>query len=163
MDGTPKVEGSGCKCSSSMFPCLSGLSGPNRAMQPRCAMRFELHTPKSLAMRKSFFFLAMRKHIRLIWNHRKMQEKTPAKILRCWAAMRKSGCFLRSTDAKCLRFGLPLRFGLRCERSRCQIASDSGQAMRATKLVALRLAWWPHSAIAACKFAMLGFQTATKP
>ena len=31
------------------------LSGPNRAMQPRCAMRFESHTPKSLAMRKSFF------------------------------------------------------------------------------------------------------------
>ena len=26
------------------------LSGPNRAMQPRCAMRFESHTPKSLAM-----------------------------------------------------------------------------------------------------------------
>ena len=31
------------------------LSGPNRAMQPRCAMRFESHTPKSLAMRKIFF------------------------------------------------------------------------------------------------------------
>ena len=31
------------------------LSGPNCAMQPRCAMRFESHTPKSLAMRKSFF------------------------------------------------------------------------------------------------------------
>ena len=76
----------------------------------------------------------MRKHIRLIWNHRKMQEKTPAKILRCWVAMRKSGCFLRSSDAKCLRFGLPLRFGLRCERPRCQIASDSGRAMRTTKL-----------------------------
>ena len=33
----------------------SVLSGPNRAMQPRCAMRFESHTPKSLAMRKVFF------------------------------------------------------------------------------------------------------------
>ena len=33
----------------------TALSGPNRAMQPRCAMRFESHTPKSLAMRKSFF------------------------------------------------------------------------------------------------------------
>ena len=32
------------------------LSGPNRAMQPQCAMRFESHTPKSLAMRKPFFF-----------------------------------------------------------------------------------------------------------
>ena len=31
------------------------LSGPNRAKQPRCAMRFESHIPKSLAMRKSFF------------------------------------------------------------------------------------------------------------
>ena len=31
------------------------FSGPNRAMQLRCAMRFESHTPKSLAMRKSFF------------------------------------------------------------------------------------------------------------
>ena len=35
--------------------CVCVLSGPNRAMQPRCAMRFESHTPKSLAMRKSFF------------------------------------------------------------------------------------------------------------
>ena len=54
------------------------LSGSNRAMQPRCAMRFESHIPKSLAMRRVFFFpLAMRKHIRLIWNHRKMPEKKP--------------------------------------------------------------------------------------
>ena len=30
------------------------LSGPNRAMQPRCAMRFESHTSRSLAMRKRF-------------------------------------------------------------------------------------------------------------
>ena len=36
------------------------LGGPNRAMQPRCAMRFESHTPKSLAMRKSFFFFFLR-------------------------------------------------------------------------------------------------------
>ena len=42
------------------------LSDPNRAMQPRCAMRFESHTPKSLAMRKSFFSLAMREPISLI-------------------------------------------------------------------------------------------------
>ena len=32
------------------------LSGPNRAMQPRCAMRFESHIPESLAMRTSLFF-----------------------------------------------------------------------------------------------------------
>ena len=36
------------------------LSGPNRAMQPRCAMRFESQIPKSLAMRKSFFFFFFR-------------------------------------------------------------------------------------------------------
>ena len=68
------------------------LSGPNRAMQPRCAMRFESHTPKSLAMRKSFS-LAMRKYISLIWNHRKMPEKPSANILRCWPAMQKIGMF----------------------------------------------------------------------
>ena len=31
------------------------VSGPNRAMPPQCAMRFESHTPKSLATRKRFF------------------------------------------------------------------------------------------------------------
>ena len=36
-------------------PHEAALSGPNRAMQPRCAMRFESHIPKSLAMRKGFF------------------------------------------------------------------------------------------------------------
>ena len=34
---------------------IQDLSGPNRAMQPRCAMRCESRTAKSLAMRKSFF------------------------------------------------------------------------------------------------------------
>ena len=43
------------------------------------------------------------------------------------------------TISKCLRFGLPLLFGLRCERLRCQIASDVGRAMRTTK------AWWHAS------------------
>ena len=46
---------------------------------------------------------------------------------------KKSGCFLRWSDVKCLRFGLLLQFGLRCERPRCQSASDVGRAMRATK------------------------------
>ena len=46
---------------------ILGLSGPNRAMQRRCAMRFESHIPKSLAMQKKVFFWgAMLKHIRLI-------------------------------------------------------------------------------------------------
>ena len=31
------------------------LSGPNRAMLLRCAMRFESHTPKSPALQKCFF------------------------------------------------------------------------------------------------------------
>ena len=44
---------------------VPNLSGPNRAMQWRCAIPFELHTPKSLAMRKSFL-LAMQRPIRLI-------------------------------------------------------------------------------------------------
>ena len=46
---------------------------------------------------------------------------------------KESACFLRSSDAKCLRFGLPLQFGLRCERPRSKIASDVGRAMRTTK------------------------------
>ena len=69
----------------------------------------------------------------------KSQENARKKRLRksCDVGLRceKSGCFLRSSDAKCLRFGLSLRFGLRCERPRCQIASDVGRAMRTTKSV----------------------------
>ena len=38
------------------------LSGPNRAMQPRCAMRFESHIPKSPARRKSFLFCDAKTH-----------------------------------------------------------------------------------------------------
>ena len=52
------------------------LSGPNRAMQLRCARRFESHTPKSLAMRKQCF----------------SDAKTG---VRCWAAMRKIGKFFK--------------------------------------------------------------------
>ena len=111
------------------------LSGPNRAMQPRCAMRFESHTPKSLAMRKSFFFASDAKTHSL---DLKSQENARNKRLRksCDVGLRceKSGCFLRSSDAKSLRFGLPLRFGLRCEHPQCQIARDVGRAMRTTKL-----------------------------
>ena len=71
------------------------------------------------------------------WPENPLEKKMPEKSLRksCDVGLRceKSGCFLRSSDAKCLRFGLPLRFGLRCERPRCQIASDVGRAMRTTK------------------------------
>ena len=183
-------------------------------MQPRCAMRFESHAPKSLAMRKSlggrfgyflffsargggrgsrgaggrwgigfllkspgggppgregprgregvcselgnfwgggggggakyffsgpkcpprsFFASAAKTHsldLKSQENARKtFCEKSCDVGLRC----EKLACFLRSSNAKCLRFGLPLRFGLRCEYPRCQIASDAGRAMRTTK------------------------------
>ena len=62
-----------------------------------------------------------------------MPEKSLRKSCDVGLRCEKSGCFLRSSDAKWLRFGLPLRFGLRCEHLRCQIASDVGRAMRTTK------------------------------
>ena len=103
-------------------------------MQPRCAMRFESQIPKSLAMRRSSFASDAKTHS-LDLKSQEDARKKPAKILRCCPAMqKKSGCFLRSSVAKCLRFGLPLRFGLRCERPRCQIANDVGRAMRTTKM-----------------------------
>ena len=75
----------------------------------------------------------MRKHNAWSEITGKCQKKSPRKSCDVGLRCEKSGCFLRSSDAKCLRFGLPLRFGLRCEHPRCQIASDSGRAMRATK------------------------------
>ena len=62
------------------------LSGPNRAMQPRCVLQFDSHSPKSIAMRKSFFF-------RLALNQKSQENarNTPAKILRCWPAVRNTG------------------------------------------------------------------------
>ena len=77
--------------------------------------------------------LAMWKSLILLSDHRN-GRRAPAQILWWWLAMRNIGVVLRSTDAKCLRFGLSLLFGLRCERPRCKIASDAGRAMRATKL-----------------------------
>ena len=91
--------------------------------------------PQIASDAKKFFFASDAKthslDLKSQENARKTFCENPAMSigLRC----EKSGCFLRSSDAKCLRFGLPLRFGLRCERPRCQIASDSGRAMRATK------------------------------
>ena len=107
--------------------------GPNRAMQPRCAMRFESHTPKTLAMRKSCFASDAKTHwfdLKSQENARKTFCENPA-MLACDAKNRH--VFLRSSDAKSLRFGLPLRFGLRCECPRCQITSDVDRSMRATK------------------------------
>ena len=83
--------------------------------------------------KKFFFSLAMWKPISLIWNHRKSQKYLLRKSCDAGLRCKKSACFLRSSDAKCLRFGLPLRFGLRCGHPQCQIASDVGRAMRTTK------------------------------
>ena len=69
------------------------LSGPNRAMQPRCAMRFEPHIPKSLAMRKSFFASDAKAHLLDLKSQENARKNACEKILRCWPAMRKSGCF----------------------------------------------------------------------
>ena len=95
-------------------------------------MRFESHIPKSLAMRKSFFASDAKTHsldLKSQENARKKTCENPA-MLACDARNRG---VLRSNDTKCLRFGLPLRFGLRHEHLRCQLASDVGRAMRATK------------------------------
>ena len=60
----------------------------------------------------------------------KLQRKSCDDGLRC----EKSACLSRSCDAKCLRFGLWLRFGLRRVCLRCQITSDVGWAMRITEI-----------------------------
>ena len=101
-----------------------------------------IHNPKSLAMRNLFFSQAMRTPLRWISIHEKRATKAPAEILRCWPAMREIGMLLRSSDAKGLRFGLALRFGLRCEHPRCQIAGDVGRAKRTTQSMPSLLHWF---------------------
>ena len=96
-------------------------------------VKFLLDVVLSGPNRVKFFSLAMRKPIRLIWNHRKIAENSLRKSCDVGLRCEKSACFLRSSDAKCLRFGPSLRFGLRCERTRCRIAS-AGRVMRATKM-----------------------------
>ena len=89
--------------------------------------------PQIARCKKSFFLqLAVRKSLRLFWIDRikaQSSRESPSMCLRC----EKMTCLLRLSDAKCLRFGLSLRFGLRCECVRYQIASDSGRAVRTTK------------------------------
>ena len=66
------------------------LSGPNRAMQPRCAMRFKSHIPKSLAMRKRFFASNAKTHsldLKSQENARKKDCENPA-MLACDAKNR---------------------------------------------------------------------------
>ena len=81
-----------------------------------------------IAQCKNSFSLAMRKPLSLLWLHRKTPQQLLWKF--CDVGLRKMGMYLISSYAKCLRFGLSLRFGLRCECPRRQIASDSGQAMQ---------------------------------
>ena len=93
-------------------------------MQPRYAMRFELHNLKSLAMRIFFCFFASGAKAHSL--DLKSQENARKKALRksCDIGLRceKLACFLRSSDAKCLRFGLPLR-GLACDASARDVKS----------------------------------------
>ena len=51
------------------------LSGPDRAMQPRCAMRFESHISKSLAMRKGFFASDAKPHSLDLKSQENAREK----------------------------------------------------------------------------------------
>ena len=66
--------------------------------------------------------------------------KAPAKILQCGGpAVRNVGMSfkIKYHAMKCLGLGLLLRCGLRLECQCCQVASDVGRAMRATKSVAV--------------------------
>ena len=101
-------------------------------MQPRCAMRFESHTPKSLAMRNRFFTNGTKTHSEITGkSKRNLLRKSCDVGLRCG----KIGKFFREDRAmrNACNSGLPLRSGLQCERPRCRIASDVGRAMRTTK------------------------------
>ena len=93
--------------------------------------------PQIASDAKKFFSLAMRNYIGLIWSHMKMPEKPSAKIPRCWPAMRKIGMLFTIERCGTPDFGLPQRFGLRCECPRCQIASDAGRVIRTTKYVTI--------------------------
>ena len=70
------------------------LSGPNRAMQPRCAMRFESQTPKSLAIRKSFFASDAKTHSLDLKSHEK-QQKSPCENPAMLACDAEIGMFFK--------------------------------------------------------------------
>ena len=64
------------------------------------------------------------------WNPGKTRENTQiTKDSPCLKLTKE----IQTTKEGRTGFGLPLRFGLRCEYPQCQIASDVGRAMRATK------------------------------
>ena len=83
-------------------------------------------------MRIFFFASDVKAHSLDLESQEKYAEKSLRKLCDVGLRCGKSTCFLRSSDAKCPRFGLSLRFGLRCECPRCQIASDAGRAVRTT-------------------------------
>ena len=71
---------------------------------------------------------AMRKPLRCSDFTGKVTRKLPRKTCDVGLRWEKKNMF----QDRAVRFGLSLRFGLRCECRRCQIASDVGRAMRAT-------------------------------
>ena len=85
-----------CRFSEMTMTTCVALQRPNRAMQPRCANAIRTAHPQIASDAKKSFRIAMLKHIHLIWYHRKMPGKKPAKILRCWPAMRKIGVFFKT-------------------------------------------------------------------
>ena len=102
-----------------LSPETRSLSGLDRAMPPWCAMRFESHAPKSLAMRKCFFSLAMWKPLMLLWFHRKSATEGPAKkTLRCLQTRcKKSPYFSINIESDAM---------LACDSdSRCGLACDA--------------------------------------
>ena len=110
--------------------CVCFWKAAKRAMQLRCAMRFEPHAPKSLAMRNSFFASDAKTHL-LDLKSQETCQKNPCEnpaILACDAknqhafkdrAMRNAcdsdsrcglACDARARDAKSLAMGVE-----RCE------------------------------------------------
>ena len=90
-----------------------------------------IRTPKSLVMGQVLTCDA--KSLSLLSNHRN-GRRAPAQILRCWLAMRNIGMFFKIERREMPAIRTLTIVWLRCERPRCQIASDAGRAMRATKL-----------------------------
>ena len=100
-------------------------------------------TPKLLAIPTMFLTSDAKRPLRLLWIHRRSATKAPAKVLRCWPAMRKKhGMFSTLSDARCLRFTLSLRFGLRCE---CWRAKSLAMRFERCELQRYRGVWaaWP--------------------
>ena len=110
-------------------------------MPLRCAMRLESRTPKSLVMQKVFSLAAKqyKKPLMLHKNRLILPRHLPQKSCGVGLRCQKITCCLTSSDAKWLQFGLSLQSGLECDCVRCEIPSDSGRAMRATKLVSVVL------------------------